>query len=1162
MKKILMVIGMICVGWGNLSAQTVQVTGTVTDENGDLLPDASVRVKGSTAGTTTDSIGKYTITVAGDAVLIFSFVGMVTQEIETGGRSTIDVSLQTGLQMDEVVVTAPGISQEKEAPGYAVQEVKSAQTVQVTGTVTEESGDLLPGASVRVKGSTAGTTTDSNGKYTITVAGDAVLIFSFVGMVTQEIETGGRSTIDVSLQTGLRMDEVVVTALGISREKKALGYAVQEVKADQLTQAANPSLATALQGKTSGLSIRPSSGMPGASSQITIRGARSFDGNNTPLYVIDGMPVASTYDISTIDGITGTDFSNRAIDFDPNDIESVNILKGQAASALYGLRASNGVIVITTKSGKGLAKGKAHVTFNSSVGFDVISRYPELQTKYAQGSGGIYFPQTSYSWGPLITELPDSPSYGGNTVNSHTGRDGMKPGMYYVPQRANAGLDPWVTPQVYNNVKEYFERGLMWNNFINVAQSLESSSYSVSLGSSTQTGIVPSTGMDRYNAKVNAETQLSRNWKSGITSSYVSTSVSKMPSANDGIMAQVYPAPSSYNLAGIPCYYENNPTRPNNYRAGSFPNPYWAIDNLDFTEKTDRFYGSAFIEFSADLSDHQVLKVKYQPGVDFYTSNYEDMWGYGIKGSNSNGQVENYNISNMTFNSWLTLNYDWRINETWRLDAMLGNEILQNNSHYVYAYGAGFQFPGWNHINNSISKNTDRYYVKDRTAGFFGSFSLSYGNMLFLTATGREDIVSAMPRNNRSYFYPSLSLGFILTELDALNHNPVLDYAKLRASYAEVGQAGDGTNAYKTNFYSVPEYGGGFYAITPLMYPVNGTNAYAPSWRIYDPRLTPQNTISFELGFDAGLWDNTVRLNYTFSRQNVKDQIFGVPLAGSTGAAEYVTNAGKLHTNTHEITLGLNPVRTKFLHWELAFNFTKMSNRVDELAEGVESIMLGGFTTPQVRAGVQDEYPVIYGTSYRRNDQGRITVDDYGVPMAGEPRVIGQVAPDFLLGFNTTLRIYKLTVSAVLDWKSGGQIYGGTNGLLDYYGVSKKTEDRGEGSFIFDGDKEDGTKNDVAIKGATEWEIFFQAVNDNIDESSIYNNSFIKLREIALSCPIVNKDHFQASLNVFARNLLLWTNFPNFDPEATQGNTNMTGAFERFSLPQTSSYGLGLTIKF
>ena len=323
---------------------------------------------------------------------------------------------------------------------------------------------------------------------------------------------------DVSIKPGVikvvlksdakALDEVVVTAMGISREKKALGYAVQDVKSDQLTQAANSNLAGALQGKVSGLDVKPSSGMPGASSQITIRGARSFSGDNTPLYVIDGMPVTSTPDVSTDiqnnGSVSGADFANRAVDIDPNDIESINILKGQAASALYGIRASNGVIIITTKSGKGLEKGKPQVSFSSNVSFDVVGRLPEFQKTYAQGSGGVFSTTSGTSWGPKISELPNDATYGGNTDNEYTQKFGKQQGKYYVPQRAAAGLDPWATPQAYDNAKDFFDTGITWSNSLNVAQMLDKSSYSISLGNTHQDGIISSTGMDRYNVKVSA----------------------------------------------------------------------------------------------------------------------------------------------------------------------------------------------------------------------------------------------------------------------------------------------------------------------------------------------------------------------------------------------------------------------------------------------------------------------------------------------------------------------------------------------------------------------------------------------------------------------------------------------------------------------------------
>ena len=427
--------------------------------------------------------------------------------------------------------------------------------------------------------------------------------------------------------------------------------------------------------------------------------------------------------------------------------------------------------------------------------------------------------------------------------------------------------------------------------------------------------------------------------------------------------------------------------------------------------------------------------------------------------------------------------------------------------------------------------------------------------MLYLTLTGRQDYVSNMPRKNRSFFYPSISAGFILTELDALKNN-VVNHAKLRVSYAEVGQAGD----FLENYYSTPTYGGGFYMLTPIMYPMKGTTAYTPYYTIFDPKLKPQNTRSYEVGADVNFLDNLITFSYTYSRQNVKDQIFEVPLASSTGASKLLTNGGKIHTNTHEFTLGFNPIRTKNINWDFAFNWTKIDNYVDELAPGVENISLGGYVTPQVRASAGEKFPVIYGVGFKRDANGNRLVDENGLPIAGEAQVIGKVSPDFLMGFNTTLRLWKCTISAVLDWKQGGQMYSRTTGLADYYGVSKRTENR-EGTIIFDGYKTDGTKNNIAITGANAQQVYYSRLND-IDESSVYDNSFIKLREVAVNYKILQKRSIELSVNAFARNILIWAQLPDLDPEASQGNNNMAGAFEDYSMPQTASFGLGFNIKF
>lgn len=1033
----------------------------------------------------------------------------------------------------------------------------------VTGKViAEEDGSVLPGVSILVKGSTSGTSTNIDGEYAINVPANAVLVYSFVGFITQEVPVGSNSVIDITLKSDiLALSEIVITAMGIAKEKKSLGYATQSIKSEALVQAANTGLAGALQGKVSGVSIVPSSGMPGASAQITIRGARSFTGNNAPLYVIDGLPVSSNADISTANSVTGTDISNRGVDIDPNDIANIEILKGQAASALYGLRASNGVIVITTKKG---AAGAAQVSFNSNISFDRISRYPDLQTAYAQGSEGAYAPTASFSWGPKIADLPQSTAYGGETDNQYTrAAGGLKPGMYYVPQRAFAGLDPWVRPQAYDNIREFFNTGITWNNSVNVSQGSERGNYSFSLGNARQDGIVPNTGMRRYNARLSGEAKLSDRFKTAFTGNFVSSDIDKAPSANDGIMATVYPAPPSYDLQGIPDHYDGNEYRPNGYRGGAFVNPYWGMRHNTFNEKTNRFFGNGSVSYNSTLnSDNLALDVKYQIGTDMYTTNYQDIWGYGspTRGSNNNGTIEEYSFTNNMVNSLLTANLSWDINEDLNLTTLIGSEIVNTSTIYKYTYGSDFSFAGWNHMDNTGTKDAESRYKYSRTFGTFLNLNLAYQNFLFLTASGRQDIVSTMPRGSRRFFYPSVGVSFVFTELDGLSGNPVLSLGKLRASFAQVGQAG----SYLPNNYTIPSYGGGFYNGSPIIYPINGIKAYIPNITMYDGNLKPQNTNSYEIGADLGLWKGLIDLSYTFSRQNVSGQIFDVPLAGSTGAYEFTTNGGKVHTNAHELTLNVNAVRQKDLNWSIGLNFTKVDNYVDELAEGVESIFLGGFVTPQARAGIDDKFPVIYGSTFARNANGQLLVDSTGTPFAGAPGVIGRVAPDFILGMNTSLSYKRLTLSAVAEWKHGGQMYSGTTGLFGLYGNSKETlEAREKNEVMFPNavSEETGAANTKKITGYSNIQKYFSDLN-NIDESSIVEASFFKMREISLRYQAVKKAKFNVGLNFFARNLLLWTNSPVIDPESSQGNTNMAGSFERFTLPQTSSYGMGINLQF
>ena len=1041
----------------------------------------------------------------------------------------------------------------------------TAQTQKVTGIViSEEDGQPVIGASVLIKGSQKGTITGVDGDFTLSdvPTSATALVISYIGLMTQEVAIAPMMKITMKSDTKT-LDEVVVTAMGISKAKKALGYAVQDVKGDKLTQAANSNLSSALQGKVSGVEIASTSGMPGASSKLTIRGSRSFTGDNTPLYVVDGMPIASATDLDTYNSVTGADYANRAVDIDPNDIESINILKGQAASALYGMRASNGVIVITTKSGKGARKGKPAITINSGLSFDKVSTMPDFQKEFAQGYAGVYNPMTSLAWGPAISDLANDAAYGGNTDNDYTKKYGKKPGQYYVPQRANAGLDPWATPRTYDNAEGFFNTGVTWNNSINVAQSLEKSNYSISLGNTTANGIVPSTGLDRYNGKFTAQSQLNGNWATGVSGNFVYSKIKKQTGANNGIMSTVYGAPSSYDLNGIPAYYKGAPHKQNTYRAtDSYDAAHWAADNNSFNERTQRFFGNAYAQYSTDFgTQNHKLDVKYQLGVDSYSTNYTDTWGYGH--SNGFGSVQEQVITSTEMNSLFTATYDWKINSELDLNLLYGNEFVNGASKYTYSSGSNLNFPGWDHMANSSVYLANSTYHRSRTVGNFANLSLSYRNRLYLNATVRNDIISSMPRNNRSFTYPSVSLGFIFTELEALK-NDVLTYGKIRASYAEVGQAG----TYYNSYYYTPVYGGGFSTGTPIQYPIGSVKAFIPYYKIYDPALRPQNTKSYEVGLDLAFWNGLVSSNYTYSRQNVKDQIFEVPLDTSTGYSEMVTNGGSVHTDAHEVTLSVNPIRNRNFNWEFAFNFSKIDNYVDKLAPGVSSITLGGFAEPQVRLSAGEKFPVIYGSSFLRNENGDIVVDETGIPVAGENRVLGSVSPDFRLGFNTTFEFFKFRLSAVLDWKQGGSMYTSTAGTLDYYGVTQKSADyRKKEFFYFDRPAvkqlADGSyaPNDIKISGENALDYFDRV--SLISEAGVVGSSFLKLREIALSYPILDKSHLGVTVNVFARNLLLWSEMDNgIDPESSQGNNNMAGAFECFSLPGTSSYGFGVTVKF
>ena len=1054
-----------------------------------------------------------------------------------------------------------------------------AQERRVTGTVTDaETGATLPGVTVMVQGTTIGTITDIDGRYDLTVAPENVLVFSFIGMASQQITVGDRTVINVALAPDIAMlQEIVVTALGISRERKSLGYSVQEVRGEEIARSNNPNLGSALSGRVAGLEVRQSSGMPGAPTTIMIRGARSFTGNNQPLYVVDGMPIVSTNDYGQ--NVTGAFNANRSIDIDPNDIESINVLKGQAAAALYGLRASNGVIIITTKSGRGAAPDRPLIQLSSGFSQDRVARLPEIQTTYAQGSGFNFLPVNSFSWGPKIEDLPDNPTYGGNNHG--------QPGLFFHPQK-----NEWVTPQAFNSAEDFFETANSFNTNISVSQAGALGNYSVGLGTAQQTGIVLNTGMERYTGRFSGTMNLSPIFKAGFSGNVSNVKMDKLPSGNDSWLFTVFGAPPSYDLVGTPFHVPSGPYnefRQTSFRVGAVgENPLWAVRNNHYKEATQRFFGNMFME--ADPAAW--INIRYQLGLDSYSTDQDWLSSMGSAGSGQGlpsaaqypsptnreyayvapvgGRIQNFGVIRNNVNSLLNISLNHDLTDELRGILIVGNEVVHNQSRFWSMVGSGFTMPGWNNMSNTTTQTASESKFQNRTVGFYGNAALEWRDMLFLNLTGRQDVVSTMPRGSRTFFYPSVSLGFVFTELAGLQDNPILPFGKARISYAEVGQAG-------TYFPVTYGMGSGFWSgfVSGIQFPLGGVSGFRPSRTLYDPGLVPQNTITMEFGLELTFFQGRIGFDYTYSDQNVTGQIFAVPLAGSTGYGSLVMNAGEMSTQTHEIVLNLTPVRTANFQWNFNTNFTAYTNLVVELAEGVENISLGGYVTPNIRASAGDSYPAIYGNTFQKDDQGRILVNEdpsspgYGMPMIGEFGKIGDVNPDFYMGFNNVFSYRSVTLSAQLDWKQGGQMYSGSNRLMDLYGTTIKTEDR-ETPFVFDGYKADGTPNDIQRGGpddAGAYQYFWASAVTSLDEYHVYGTSFVKLRDVTLSvdlprsmvAPIGMRN---ASISLFVRNILLWTELPNFDPETAQGMGNMVGGMDYMSLPQTTAFGVGLNLTF
>lgn len=996
-----------------------------------------------------------------------------------------------------------------------------AQTREITGVVISgEDGSTIPGASVVVKGTTVGTITNMEGKFALKVQPTATtLVVSFVGMTTIEVPLTDAMQYTITLRTvNIVVNEVVVTALGISREKKSLTYSATEVKSNELVQANEANVVSALSGKVAGVQISNSSGLAGGSSRITIRGVSSLQGNNQPLFVIDGVPFNNQeFNFDENDGDQALFYgstSNTGIDIDPNQIATMTVLKGAAATALYGSRAANGVILITTKSG--ISSKAPVITFSSRFGLDQI-RPGKLQEEYGLGTDGNYIDgetrKSSWVWGPRL----DTTSY--NTY------------------------DRWAI----------FDIGKTYENSINIQGGSDKSGYFASMGTLNQTGTIPNNTLDRYSAMAKFSSQLSDQLSIGAKMEYVSTTNERLSEGNEqsSIMWTILTSPPTYNL--FPAVDNNGVQRL--WRTPTRNNPYWILDNTKFLDKRDRFVPT----FNIDYALLPWMKIKGTIGVDYYSSSSKFFENAGNRGSYPSGRIIETARIRREINSDLMLVGDKDLTDKIKTTFLFGHNTNSQFYHAKSIQGTDFIIPGFYNLSNTKVNNPTEGTTEKRMVSLYGSATLSYDNYLYFTVTGRNDWSSTLPKGNNSYFYPSVSAGLIFSDAFKLKNN-WFDFGKVRLSYARVGNDAPAYSTVTSYVQAGPNDG----MRGVINFPFNGIGSYLQSNVQGNPLLKPEITTEYEVGLDLKFFNNRASIDFAYYDKTSKDQIFSAPTAPEIGFGSKVVNAAEIKNQGLEFLFNVTPLKINKFSWDVSINYSKNNNKVISLTEGVSSIRLAGFVTPGIFIMADKPYGVIWGRQYLRNDAGDILVDDDGFELSAEESgPIGNAMPDWIGGIRNTFTWKGISVSALVDTRQGGNIYNLDEYYTKAYGTSWFTRDREHPIVVKGVRQSDGLPNTTEV---TDYRSYWSN-NSNIDEANVQDASFIRLREVSISYDfpksLLNKISLKGLvLTVSGRNLWLKAadNFTGSDPEnSLYGSGNGQGLLN-FAVPSTKSINFAIKI--
>ncbi len=1030
--------------------------------------------------------------------------------------------------------------------------VAFSQQRTIRGVVTGPDAEPVAGATVQIRNTSIGTQTDVDGAFTLPLApASGILVVSYTGMTTRETPLTGANQYEVVLERdGQELGEVVVTALGMTKEKKALGYSVQELKGEELNKTRDANIVNALSGKVAGVQVTSSNGAVGASSRIVIRGNSTFK-NNQPLFVVDGVPILN--DASTVNAGSGVDYGNGASDIDPNNIASMSVLKGANAAALYGSRAANGVILITTK--KGSSSRKLGVDVSSSVTFDNAYVIPRLQNSYGQGSDG-----EEYVWKqnqPGMSYQDYAKQYSYNYVNGRgAGVNDMRDESWGPRMDAGLKLDQffgdnqdWVSHP--GNTKEFYETGITTDNNVSITAGGEKATARLSLSNLDMTGSIPNTDLKQKMINLTSTFMPTSRLQVQVNMNYINRRsdnlVRAQYSSNNPVMSVTGWFGRQIDMKLLRDNWKNNDENgnPYNWQQG-VDNPYLALYANTNGMQRNRVFGN--VNASYELTDWLLLKGVI--GTDYYSEFRKNIVSSRSHNSTSGGKFDQTQIISSENNADLMLIADKKINSAFHIDGMVGTNIRNNKYRSMWLSASQLTVPDLYTIANvrgSVSAST--YESEKETQSVYGAVNLAYNNYLFLGLTGRNDWSSTLPANNRSYFYPSASLGFVFSEALGLQSGR-FNYGKLRLGWAQVG---NDTDPYATNA-----------TYSPSSAAWNGVALYNYTRTLPPLNLKPEITNSFEVGAELRFLQNRLSLDATYYSTSTRNQIMSVNISKPSGFGSMLINAGRIDNKGVELQLaGRILDNPNGLNWEMIINWARNRNKVVELYPGIENYVIAT-NNVTVQAVPGEAYGLITGGAYLRNDQGRIVVNATGIPIVAGNEMLGNITPDWTGGVNNIFSYKRFMLSALIDMRMGGDIFSYTQWHNQANGTQASTVENGirENGIIINGVYEDGHENTSRISAQ---EYFAGGYVWSLHENAIIDGSYVKFRELSIgySFPVQNIKFLQsARLSVVGRNLaLLYThksNLTHIDPETGLGVSNSGLGIEMYQIPPTRSVGLKL----